>query len=83
MTRSLAQLGLILFSCMATVGHSIALAVERFVGAAFEFLAVAGPTVGGTQPKALLAAAGDYMAPPAHSLRHEAGVSRRSAARNV
>jgi hypothetical protein len=76
------------FACLAVVAACavrdfVALAVDRAFRAVFEVLAEA--------PRFAIAAFGQpatgprfaYDGPPVHELRHEAGTSRRSAARNV
>jgi hypothetical protein len=60
-------------------------AVERFVGAMFDVLARPGfdRSLGFNQLGAFDGPALAYDGPPVHGLRHEAGVSRRAAARHT
>jgi hypothetical protein len=67
----------------ASAYSTVAAAVLRFADLLFETIAEPFRFPPGFGRVATAGPALDYDAPPAHGLRHEAGVSRRSAARNT
>jgi hypothetical protein len=68
---------------IVTAIEAAAAAVESFVALGFALLSRRSPVLAGNGGFTGLLVRDDYDAPPQHALRHEAGTSRRSAARNI
>lgn len=71
-------------ACLASIPGRFVAAIERGVSILFDILARPEPVAfAGIDQAAFASPALAYDAPPAHSLRHEAGMSRRAAARGI
>lgn len=79
-----AAVSLVLAGTAAAFARSLA-AIERFVDIAFAVLARPEPALAGNGgfTGLLVGHRREYDAPPLHSLRHEAGTSRRAADRHI